>query len=596
MRLFAYALLIAPVTFPYVGAAQSIPFVEDDTSVLTLDAFPSLAALWSDADSDGDLDLLVTGIIPDTPPGFGAFYRNTGNGTFARFWFQTNEDLGAITNSGAWADLDNDGDLDLVTSSLSDGSVLVRVRTNKLSGPLYAFRRTAMDDFEDQRDVSLADYDGDGLLDGVIVRRFGFRNGLIHNNGRLDGLFWDSILSGDVYDEELDSSIACWGDVNNDGLPELYITNAEGLNSYFVNQGGTLIRELFAGNVLIGDSGTGCAWGDYDNDGDLDLVATTKGDESVGDYLFRNDGGIFTTVPFESRIFDTRGIAWGDVDNDGDLDLVASRFTDTNAHTLYLNDGAGELTAIDFGETHYNTALTLVDDDEDGDLDLYVVNGGYGFNRRNQLYRNTTDGAANWIQFELRRESGTNRFGVGAHVYVYATVGGQPQVMLRPMHTHSGRRAQSGYRMHFGLGDAVEVDSLVVEWPQGVGEDRTVLYSLAANQIITVTGATALATPSALAAVQMPGSFAILGIYPNPSVGAVTLSVQMGNNLPVRVKVFDVLGRQVRAFEAVGVSGTQAQLRWDGKDEQGRAVSSGLYAIRVSQGEVEHIARVTVLR
>ena len=164
------------------------------------------------------------------------------------------------------------------------------------------------------------------------------------------------------------------------------------------------------------------------------------------------------------------------------------------------------------------------------------------------------------------------------------------------MHTHSGRRAQSGYRMHFGLGDAVEVDSLVVEWPQGVGEDRTVLYSLAANQIITVTGATALATPSALAAVQMPGSFAILGIYPNPSVGAVTLSVQMGNNLPVRVKVFDVLGRQVRAFEAVGVSGTQAQLRWDGKDEQGRAVSSGLYAIRVSQGEVEHIARVTVLR
>ncbi len=591
MRFFLFALLIAHFIMPVVVAAQSIPFVEDHTSALTLDVFPSIGVLWGDPDGDGDLDVLVIGILPGEINGKGALYRNDGSGNFTFRTLRTNEDRNAVSNNGIWADIDNDGDLDLVTSSLFDGSLFI----NPGGPPQTPFEHlaSAMDSFEDQRDLDIADYDGDGLLDGVIVRRFTHRNILVHN----DGGFNNPVLDGHVYKERLNSGVTCWGDADNDGLPELYITNAEGRNSYFENQGGTLIRRLGFGNVNTGDNGTGCAWGDYDNDGDLDIVVTTTSSLGVGDYLFRNDGGVFTSVPFESRAIDTRGIAWGDVDNDGDLDLVATRYTDTDAHTLYLNDGAGGMAALDFGATASGNAVTLVDDDEDGDLDLFVVNGGSDFSRRNQFFRNATNGSANWLEVDLRLASGSNRFGVGAHVYAYATIGGQPQVLLRPMLSHTGRHAQSGHRMHFGLGDAAEVDSLVIDWPQGVeGADKTVLYSVAANQIVTITDTGQAAAPSASSLGEIPESFGVEGVFPNPSEGAVTISVRVGSQAPVQLEVFDVLGRRVSGLQATADSGAQMRLDWDGNDESGRRVPPGVYLIRVRQGEAEIVKRVTLLR
>src|SRR5690606_17568810 len=239
-----------------------------------------------------------------------------------------------------------------------------------------------------------ADYNGDGLLDLVLVRRFDNRNILIRN----DGVGGIPQLSGDVYEDVDDSNSGCWGDVNNDGLPELLVLNTDTANTYYVNQSGTLVRDLTQPFLDHEGKSVGCAWGDYDGDGDLDLAITFI--DTINQsrtQLFQNNAGTFTQVPLETRLLDSSGLAWGDVDNDGDLDLVVAHRAG-QAPTLYSNDGDGTFTPVDFGtSTTYSVAVTLVDDDEDGDLDLFITNGGYNITEPNNLYRNITDESGNWL-------------------------------------------------------------------------------------------------------------------------------------------------------------------------------------------------------
>jgi len=194
----------------------------------------------------------------------------------------------------------------------------------------------------------------------------------------------------------LASNGGCWGDFDNDGDPDLFIPNGRGAgatndkNQLLLNRGDGTFQEVRTGAVVEDDgNSTGCTCADYDNDGDVDLFVTNEGPN----FLYANDGRAtftkITTGPVVTDNLKSAGAAWGDYDNDGDLDLfVATKDHQKNA--LYLNLGGGRFTKADstnivVNEASNSTGCNWVDYDGDGDVDLFVTNTD---NQRNFLYRN----------------------------------------------------------------------------------------------------------------------------------------------------------------------------------------------------------------
>jgi hypothetical protein len=295
------------------------------------------------------------------------------------------------------------------------------------------------------------------------------------------------------------------GDVDDDGRPDLFVANDLTPNLLFRNQGRGLFREtaLPAGVAVAADGkvrgGMGTDLADYDGDGRLDLVVTNFEFEGLG--LFRGLGaGLFADASYESALavatlpFVGFGAVFLDADNDGDLDLAianghvldnaeafraSSRYGQRNL--LLLNDGrgrfrdAGAMAGPGFALEKVSRALAAGDVDNDGDLDLLVVNNGQSAD----LLRNESRNAAASLTVRLvGRDS--NRDGVGARLR--AVSGGRTQV--REIKAGSSYLSQNDVRAHFGLGAAARVDRLEVRWPGGRID---AVDGVAAGQIVTIT-------------------------------------------------------------------------------------------------------------
>ncbi len=185
-----------------------------------------------------------------------------------------------------------------------------------------------------------------------------------------------------------------WADYDGDGLPDLYVANLTGANVLYRNDGGGLFTDVTAGSGT-GDpaSSFGCTWADYDEDGDPDLYVTNR---NASNSLFRNDGGgSFSEVASSAGVGGTtdysQGSAWADYDLDGDADLfVANRFAQD---FLFSNNGDGTFTRVDSAAgitgTEPSRAAVWADYDGDGDPDLFVTMNL----TPNRLYENQGDGA-----------------------------------------------------------------------------------------------------------------------------------------------------------------------------------------------------------
>ncbi len=405
---------------------------------------------WGDYDNDGDLDLYLGNL---NAPG-SKLLRNDGGGTF------TNVTVGAligVTAIGvAWGDYDNDGDLDLYAAN--DGAnTLIRndgagIFTDVTAGPLG--------DNGGSQGVAWADFDRDGDLDLFFANASATpalrQDKLLRNDG--GGIFTD-VTAGPLVEADNNTGIA-WGDYDNDGDPDLYIA-ADGAPSRLLrNDGAGSFTDVTTGPLAITGVATGVAWGDFDNDGDLDLyVARGSGQ---GDRLLRNDGGDAFTDVTAGALVDTdstQGIAWGDYDNDGDLDLYLANATTPNR--LLRNDGGvfvDVTTAPLDGGGRNSTGVAWGDYDGDGDLDLFL-SSWFG---PKSLFRNGLSSGNHWLHVDL---TGTlsNRFGLGARIRVIA--GGRTQI--REVSGGAGYFSQDSLTAEFGLGQATVVDSVQVRWPSG---------------------------------------------------------------------------------------------------------------------------------
>jgi enediyne biosynthesis protein E4 len=368
-----------------------------------------------------------------------------------------------------------------------------------------------------------ADFDNDGLIDLFVVNFTILGSGVAagdnyqyHNAG--DGTL-DRISFGTKSLTNGDSWNVAAADFNNDGWIDLFVpqggTQISQNNLLYANNGGAFTL-LTNSTVLTNKAnGVACAWGDYDNDGFLDLFVSNFYEQN--NFLYHNNGdGTFTSITNSPATLDggtSVGCAWGDYDNDGWLDLFVANLGPVNSNTvtsiapennfLYHNNGDGTFTKITTGslvnDLGHSTGCAWADYDNDGFLDLFVSNGWTDFSENNFLYRNNGN-ANNWITFKL---VGTlsNRAAIGAKVRVKATIGGNPVWQMREISGGSNYGSQNDMRPSFGLGDATNIDLVQIEWPSGIVQTMT---NVAAKQFLRVE------EHQVLGGVIAPGSTSVL--------------------------------------------------------------------------------------
>lgn len=582
------------VSSPVEVALRIQQFSEVTVGQVVTDAHDSRSVNWVDADNDGALDLFITN-------GLGGgrnnrLYLNNGDGTFVPASGDPLVADGASSVGSSWADFDNDGDLDAFVVNWYGENNLLYVNdgggsfTRITQGP-------AVTDDGFSETCGWADYDGDGLLD-LFVANSGPGapevNFLYRNTG--DGGFV-RIMEGDIASDLLHSRSVSWGDYDGDGDSDLFVANeANENNSLYRNEADGTFTKITEGPVVTTHGKSfGSSWADFDNDGDMDLFVSNWGDQN--NFLFRNDGGSFTRIMDGGIVNDhgySIGSAWGDFDNDGDLDLYVTNGFSLNQSErlvdfLYANNGDGTFTRVLTGpiarREGWGYGAAWGDYDGDGDLDLCVARC-FGHSETNALYRNTGT-RNNWLVVRLE---GTlaNRSALGAKVRVKARIGGEDVWQLREISAQTGACGQNQMAAHFGLGDATAVDSLVLVWPRG-GTD--VLTSVQVNQYLSV-------VESGGASQGHPGGGVIrLGAYPNPFRTRTTISSSLPAQTVVKLRIVDLQGRTIRRLlDAQPVEPGPIRFAWDGTDDAGARLAAGVYLCRLDAPALHLTHAMTLLR
>jgi hypothetical protein len=337
------------------GGQDNQLFLNDGTGKFTLMAEDDISndngssdgAAFADVDNDGDLDAFVVTWYGQK----NYFYLNNGDGTFTYLEDALTANTGTHSEACAWGDYDNDGLVDLLLTNSegnkrnflfhnTDGSNFERINTPPFST-----------DNNTSRAISWTDYDSDQDLDLYICNEANEKNLLYKNEGA--GVF-TKITTNETVTDNNSSMSSSWGDVDNDGDLDLFVANAgyfqELENELYINNGDGSFSK--AENTTFSEDG-GCSYSssfaDYDNDGDIDLLVTNGYcNANLQEFLYINDGqGNFyraTNIIPDLPIRCSYGCAWGDYNNDGFLDLVIAHCKNNNAqgeptNSLYQNTG-----------------------------------------------------------------------------------------------------------------------------------------------------------------------------------------------------------------------------------------------------------------
>ena len=425
-----------------------------------------MAASAGDIDNDGDADLYVANFGNDT------LYRNNGDGTFTDITEAAGIDNSRWGIAAVYLDFDVDGDLDIF---------VVNYLEYQLSMPVTTYK---------------------GIIGYGHPRSYeGTADVLYRNNG--DGTFTNIAETAGVTNPSEGrgmAAVAC--DYDNDGFPDIYVTNDTNRNFLYHNNGdGTFTDEsLFIG---IGYDETGVAEGsmgvdsaDYNADGWFDFIVANSEKAT----LYKNEEGLFfadatadsgleqPTLPFVgfSPLF-------LDYDNDGHLDLFCANghpqdvigiLTDHETYAqldqLFRNNGGGSYMDVSatagtyFAEPLVGRAAATADYDNDGDTDIIIMNS----NQRAVLLRNDSGNLKNWLGIKLVGTR-SNRDGIGAKVQLIA--GGVTQI--REVKSGSSYASGSDTRLLFGLGENQHIERITIVWQSGVTQ---ALEGVSINQNLTI--------------------------------------------------------------------------------------------------------------
>jgi hypothetical protein len=382
-------------------------------------------ATWGDYDNDGDLDLYVTNWASSVSNSINRLYRNNGDGSFADV--ASSVGVGDARNSvaAAWADYDNDGNLDIYVVNFFEQDQLYRNNGNGTFSLVTSSAGVNVISQGDETNAVWGDYNGDGLLDIYVCKRR-FRNTLYHNNG--NGSFSEIGQSAGVADNR-DTEAAAWADYDGDGDQDLYVVNREQNNALYKNNGSGGFTEVACeASIDNTDVGRGASWVDYDLDGDFDLYILNVG----GNALYRNDGNDTFTNVAAGDIKNTGSSwiswtsTWADFDSDGEIDVFVANGGESKSGqaSALIRQSNGQFTdeTASVGITTSSTnAIGAAAADYDGDLDpdLYVVNSSFPGFEASTLYRNDTIGTSAILIRPTRAGGSGSAEGIGMQVKVF---------------------------------------------------------------------------------------------------------------------------------------------------------------------------------
>lgn len=479
-------------TFEDVAAKAGLANVNDDTGT-------SMDCVWGDIDNDGWQDLYIVKWGSDM------LFRNRGDGTFENVTEKllTKRDGSAGVdwangNAAIFFDYDRDGRLDIYVGNYFDEVDLWNLESTRIMH----------DDFEKARN--------------------GGRNYLYHQQS--DGTFKQIAKSLGVDDPGWTLAVGS-ADLNNDGWPDLYSADDFGPDQLFLNDGNGGFKNVSDTAIGFDTKkGMNIDFGDFNNDGWLDAYVaniTTAEYLQEGNMLWHNNGvdddGNFTMtdIAHETGTYDG-GWGWGakffDYDNDGDLDLLAVNgfiskgegdywfdlaswtvlgqdaaeatnwpeignrsFSGYEPFRFWQNDGFESFSqrthAVGLDSDRDGRGLVVFDYDNDGDLDTFIANQ----DQQPQLFRNDHTDAGHWLAINLETDSSTNvtHDAVGTRVTVVTDQGQQ----IREREGGNGYAGQSDPRLHFGLGDAEKIALIEIRWPDG---GRQYLENIPADQFLTI--------------------------------------------------------------------------------------------------------------
>lgn len=415
------------------------------------------------------------------------FYENLGESNFLLI----NNRLPAVPQTSlsgiSWGDINNDGLNDLFVCSMGSTNTLLK---NKGGGNFEKITNTPISkDYGNFIQSSFVDYDNDGWLDLFaptvtsldFVLSKGTLNYLYHNDG--EGNLTSAINSG-LTTDYTNSTCTAFADYDNDGDQDVFLTDFFRDNHFYENNGNGTFTKIENSEITKNDKmSVSCSWADYDNDGNTDLLVL-NGDTKPGkipNYLFHNNGDKTFTKAEAGDLTKYLGIswssAWGDLDNDGDLDLYLGTIFEDDI--IFLNNGDGTFKSYtDFERSVNSTGVSMGDYNNDGFLDVTIARADP---QSHVIFRNNGN-ENNWINLTLKGTV-SNASAIGAKIKVKATIAGKSFWQYRELNGNQGLRAFNDLRTHFGLGDAQNIDSLVVIWPS---KQKTIIKDVKTNQFMTI--------------------------------------------------------------------------------------------------------------
>ncbi len=524
----------ANINFRHFGTKRTTQLPEDMGS----------GVAWGDFDNDGWEDIFIANFSGALPPSSESpnvpqqkgsqLYYNNGDGTFNEVAAALKLEIKDYVNAGAWIDFDNDGWQDLFLSCY--GRVYLFRNIAGKSFKDYT-AQAGLSDYQGYwAGLAVGDYNLDGNVDiyvcGYVDYQYSenlggslqynaevpasinpssfqpIKNLLFRNNG--DGTFSEKAAEAGVSNANGRSLEAAWCDFDDDGFLDLYVANDVSDNALYRNNGDGSFTDISYNSFVADYRGAmGIGTGDWDKDGDFDMFITHwMAQENA---LYNNllsqisaDG----VVP-ENRIkfmdqadrFGLGQIALSnigfatfffDFDNDSRLDLFVSNgstFQERDNSELLIgmqdqllwnrnnDEGFFDVSAVSgayFKKSFVGRGAAYADYDQDGDLDIMLNNNDGSA----KLLKNEGGNNSNWLQVKLLQEN-ANIYALGAKVKVVNGTDSQ----IRQVGSQGPYFSQNTLIQHFGLGNRILVDSLIIGWPDGTKE---VFQSVPANQLLII--------------------------------------------------------------------------------------------------------------
>jgi len=646
-------------------------FTNVESGAPVTDPGKSYGNSFTDVNGDGYEDIFICNSYDDQP---NVLYLNQGDGTFVVDQGILNQES-AQSLSASWGDYDNDGDSDLYVSNVGAEAPQNFFYTNNGDGTFTKETTGIMTtDLHWSISCSWVDYDNDGWLD-MFVANFTGPNDLYHNNG--DGSF-TAITTGEIVTENWASFGCTWADYDNDGWQDLFVANnyfdtlpAQN-NSLFHNNGDGTFTKILDGEI-VNDAveSHGASWGDYNNDGWVDLFLTNHDwNENEKNFLYQNNGdGTFTRIldlALEADENTTMGSTWLDANSDGYLDLYyANTRSGMRQNGLFINNGDGTFTqnTVDPSvlDEFRSDGCASGDTNNDGRPDLFSAS--YSTSHYNGFYINNGSDN-NWVALHLIG-SESNRSAIGARIEISAG----DMLQTRQVSGQTGFYSQNSLKQYFGIGTETSISNITIYWPSGIVQN---IPSPAINQLhtitefaeelnpplnleVTVNGLLTWLAPTArefveyrvlldnveqatttetefqltnleqganytaaVSAIYTSGESELVEVnftadltssdlvdvpnirnlnnYPNPFNPTTNIKFSLNESSHVTLDIFNEKGQKIVTLLNETKSANTHIVNWNGTDESGKAVASGIYLYKIKTNCYHETKKMVLLK